>query len=116
MPRHNRDATGADQRGFSYDISYQPDWLWRIKVTRRLTSGRQSTKVLFRNPASRPAEPPPAHVRIRLSSTKQSLEVDATIGTSEGGVRSFQIDWAAAGDPNPRRNRVTFTFVPFKSR
>ena len=48
MGRHNREARGSDQRGFDYDISYQPDWLHQIKVTRTLENGRQSTKILSR--------------------------------------------------------------------
>jgi len=51
MARHNRDSRGTDQRGFDCDISYQPDWVRLIKVTRSLESGRQSTKTLFKNPA-----------------------------------------------------------------
>ena len=50
MARHNREGKGADQLGQQYGISYQPDWLRLVKVTRDLESGRQSTKTLFRNP------------------------------------------------------------------
>ena len=50
MARHNRDGQGADQRGQEYEISYQPDWLRLVKVTRTLETGRQSTKTLFKNP------------------------------------------------------------------
>ncbi|MDX1645629.1 MAG: hypothetical protein R3304_00690, partial [Longimicrobiales bacterium] len=57
MARHNREGSGADQRGFEYDVSYQPDWLKLVKVTRQLESGRQSTKTLFKNPMEREAEP-----------------------------------------------------------
>ena len=52
MARHNRDGRGSDQRGFDYEIGYQPDWLQQVKVTRNLESGRQSTKTLFRNALS----------------------------------------------------------------
>jgi hypothetical protein len=62
MARHNREASGSDQRGFEYTISYQPDWLRQVKVTRLLETGRQSTKTLFVNPdgtraGARPAGP-----------------------------------------------------------
>ena len=50
MARHNRDAEGSDQRDQDYRISYQPDWLRQVKVTRLLHTGRQSTKTLFTNP------------------------------------------------------------------
>ena len=116
MPRHNRTATGVDQCGFSYDISYQPDWVSRIKITRRLASGRQSTKVLFRNPARSSVEPPPAHVRVAIFGHDQNLEVDCTVGTSEQQVRSLRIDWVGRADPNPLMNHVTFTILPFRAK
>ncbi|NIP13532.1 MAG: hypothetical protein GWN02_28120, partial [Gemmatimonadetes bacterium] len=50
MARHNRDGQGSDQRDCEYAISYQPDWLRQVKVTRLLPTGRQSTKTLFTNP------------------------------------------------------------------
>ena len=53
MARHNRDGAGEDQRGHAYTVSYQPDWLRMVKVTRSLTTGRQSTMTLFRNPLDR---------------------------------------------------------------
>ena len=86
MARHNREARGSDQRGFDYDISYQPDWLKHIKVTRTLESGRQSTKVLFRNPT--PGEQPPGpRVRTRISSPEQQLDVDVDVGDPHHVVR-----------------------------
>ena len=36
MARHNRDGYGADQRGFAYEVNFQPDWLRHVKVTRVL--------------------------------------------------------------------------------
>jgi hypothetical protein len=65
MARHNRDARGTDQRGYDYEISYQPDWVRLIKVTRTLESGRQSTKTLFKNPAQR-EQSPGSRVRTRV--------------------------------------------------
>lgn len=86
MGRHNRDARGADQRGFDYDISYQPDWMRLIKVTRTLETGRQSTKILFRNPTPRehPAGP---KVRTRIASPEQSLDVEVDVNDPHGVVK-----------------------------
>ena len=86
MGRHNREARGADQRGFDYDISYQPDWMRLIKVTRTLETGRQSTKILFRN--STPREHPTApKVRTRIASPEQSLDVEVDINDPHGVVK-----------------------------
>ncbi len=86
MARHNRDARGADQRGFDYEISYQPDWLKQVKVTRTLESGRQSTKILFRNPTPR-EHPPGPKVRTRISSPEQQLDVEIEVGDPHNVVR-----------------------------
>lgn len=86
MGRHNREARGADQRGFDYDISYQPDWLRLVKVTRTLENRRQSTKTLFRNP-TRPEQAPGARVRTRITSPEQQLDVELDIGDPRGVVK-----------------------------
>ena len=96
MGRHNREARGADQRGFDYEISYQPDWLRLIKVTRTLESGRQSTKTLFRNPTPR-EQPPGPKVRTRITSAEQSLDVEVDIDDPHGVVKRVVIVTGAAG-------------------
>jgi len=73
MARHNRDARGTDQSGHDYEISYQPDWVRLIKVTRSLESGRQSTKTLFKNPADR-EQSPGTRVRTKITCKDQKLE------------------------------------------
>ena len=79
MGRHNRDARGSDQRGFDYQISYQPDWLSQVKVTRNLESGRQSTKTLFRNPEKKQEEAPGTKVRTRIVSSEQKLDFEIVV-------------------------------------
>jgi len=79
MARHNRDGSGGDQRGFEYRVSYQPDWLRLVKVTRKLESGRQSTKILFRNPLDRREAPPGDRVRTGISSPAQGLDVEVAV-------------------------------------
>ena len=95
MARHNRDAHGADQRGFDYDISYQPDWLRLIKVTRTLENGRQSTKTLFRSNAPREVCPGPK-VRTRLSCPEQGIDVEVDINDANSVVKRIIIVTAPA--------------------
>ena len=82
MGRHNREGRGADQRGYEYQVNYQPDWLRLIKVTRTLDSGRQSTKTLFRNPTHRRSEAPSEKVRTRLVSPGQLVKGAYELGTT----------------------------------
>lgn len=109
MARHNRTGTGKDQAGFSYQVSYPPDWLARIKVTRRLDSGRQSTKVLFTNPLPAPLDAPAAMVRVAVTSPEQGLSVEAALGPGPDGVREWRVQWTGEGGGE----RVALTFVPF---
>lgn len=98
MGRHNREARGADQRGYDYEISYQPDWLHQIKVTRTLESGRQSTKILFRNPVAR-EQPPVPRARTRIVSAEQQLDVEVDLNDPHGVVkRIIVVTSPAAGD------------------
>ena len=71
MARHNREGNGEDQLGREYEVSYQPDWFYQMKVTRDLPSGRQSTKTLFRNP-----EPPAGGARARRCARGWSRDGD----------------------------------------
>lgn len=95
MARHNRDGRGSDQRGFDYEISFQPDWLQSIKVTRELESGRQSTKSLFRNPGYR-VQPPGHRVRTRISSPDQGIDCEIVIGDPNGVVRRVIVETVTA--------------------
>jgi hypothetical protein len=91
MARHNRDGSGADQRGHEYVVSYQPDWLRLVKVTRSLESGRQSTKTLFRNPAERAEAEPGDRVRTRITSADQGLEVEVAVTDPAGRVSRLRV-------------------------
>lgn len=96
MARHNRDARGEDQRGRRYDISYQPDWLKQIKVTRDLESGRQSTKTLFRNLA-RAEQAPGSRVRTRLSSPEQKLDFAIELDDPHGVITRVIVETEVPG-------------------
>lgn len=102
MARHNRDGEGTDQCGHLYTISYQPDWLRQVKVTRALESGRQSTKTLFRNPADRRETDPGDRVRTRIVSKAQGLDVEVSIDDTASRVTRMRVSCVvdnADGDP-----------------
>lgn len=110
MPRHNRGGEGRDQRGFRYLISYQPDWLRRIAVTRSLASGRQSTKTLFRNPSSVRQTSPGKRVRTRITSLDQGIDVEIAVTGARTAVTRVQIAChLPSGHPATRDDQVVFT-------
>lgn len=109
MPRHNRVGTGVDQCGFCYRISYPPDWLERVRVTRRLPSGRQSTKTLFRNPARSPEAAQGDLIRVTIESPEQELGVEATVRADPERVGEIALQWHDPRDPDPGMGLVTFT-------
>lgn len=85
MARHNREARGQDQRGNDYDISYQPDWVRQIKITRALESGRQSTKTLFKNPGHR-EQSPGTRVRTRVACKEHNFAFEIEVDDPDGVV------------------------------
>lgn len=97
MARHNREGSGADQRGFEYVVNYQPDWLRLVKVTRQLETGRQSTKTLFRNPGRLSQTEPGDRIRTRVQSTDQKLDFELALSDPRGAVRSVKITYALPG-------------------
>lgn len=109
MARHNREGHGADQRGFAYGVNYQPDWLKQVKVTRRLETGRQSTKTLFRNPADRAEAQPGERVRTRIVSHDQRLDFEVVISDPKSAVRSVRVCYAVPGSDGGREEEIEFT-------
>ena len=96
MARHNRVGRGADQRGFDYEVSYQPDWLHQVKVTRALETGRQSTKTLFRNVSPR-ERLPGGKVRTRVNSAEQGFGFEVVLDDPGRVVRRVVIETALPG-------------------
>jgi hypothetical protein len=96
MARHNREGRGSDQRGAEYGVSYQPDWLQVVKVTRALEDGRQSTKSLFRNPGRR-EQAPGGKVRTRITSPEQGLDFEVAIDDPDGVIQRVIIETAVPG-------------------
>jgi hypothetical protein len=108
LARHNREGAGADQRGFEYGVSYQPDWLKQVKVTRQLETGRQSTKTLFRNPAAGPEAERGDRIRTRITSSDQSLDFEVALTDPKAAVKRVRIAYEVPG-ANGRTEEVEFT-------
>ncbi len=110
MARHNREGEGEDQRGFHYMVSYQPDWLRHVKVTRVLESGRQSTKTLFRNPSDRREAMPGHRVRTRITCPEQGIDVEVAVDDGEHAVHRVQVACRVpAADGKGGSEEVEFT-------
>lgn len=103
MARHNREGEGTDQHNVKYNISYQPDWLRQIKISRTLSGGRQSTKTLFRNPATSAERPPGGHVRTRVTSADGTVDFEITV-TDPRRVEQIVVTSQAPD----RREEITF--------
>jgi len=108
LARHNREGTGADQRGFEYGVSYQPDWLKLVKVTRQLETGRQSTKTLFRNPVNGPRADLGDRIRTRITSHDQALDFEVALTDPRAAVKRIRISYALS-DGHGREEEVEFT-------
>lgn len=109
MARHNRQGTGTDQRGFEYRVSYQPDWLRHVKVTRALPTGRQSTMTLFRNPASCRERPPGSKVRTRITCPEQDVDVEVTVRDGRHGVCRVTVACQVPAADGAGAEEVVFT-------
>jgi hypothetical protein len=97
VARHNREGTGTDQRGVEYGVSYQPDWLKLVKVTRQLESGRQSTKTLFRNPTG-PESEPGERIRTRVASADQGVDFEVALTDPRGAVKRVRVAYEVPGE------------------
>lgn len=87
MARHNREGKGVDQHGDLWLISYQPDWLKRVKISRRLPDGRRrSTLTLFRNPARRAEDEPGKVIRTRIAAADGSVDLQVSLEDRDGMV------------------------------
>jgi hypothetical protein len=109
MARHNREGRGTDQHGSEYTISYPPDWLRHVKVTRNLENGRQSTKTLIRNPASASGVPG-RRVRTRVVSESESLDFEIDLHDPDGVVTRIMVETTqrdAGGQPSTIRFTLT---------
>ncbi len=109
MARHNREGQGADQRGYRYSISYQPDWLRHVKITRDLETGRQSTKTLFRNPSDRQGSEPGDRIRTRVTSREQGLDFEVVVSDPHGAVSRIKVAYLVRGPDGRKEEEIEFT-------
>ena len=109
MARHNRKGVGNDQRGFTYEVGYQPDWLRHVKVSRTLPSGRQSTMTLFRNPSNRARADPGARVRTTITSPEQGLDVEVVIQNDHRRVKRVSVSCEVPAADGNGEEEVVFT-------
>lgn len=108
MARHNREGQGSDQRGFEYRISYQPDWLRQIKVTRLLPTGRQSTKTLF-TPTESPEREPGRQVRTEIRSGDQDLFFEVAITDPDRVVKRVIVETGPGNGSVQHDRDIQFT-------
>ncbi len=109
MARHNRDGQGSDQRDCEYVISYQPDWLRQVKVTRLLPTGRQSTKTLFTNPHP-PRKEPSRQVRTGIRSEEQGLVFEVAVTDPAGVVKRVIVE---TGPPDSAAGQLGHDDIQF---
>lgn len=107
MARHNREGRGIDQHGDLWLISYQPDWLKRIKISRELPDGRRrSSLTLFRNPARHAEDGPGKLIRTRISAADGSVDFQVSLEDWEADLDQVVVGvWKKRGR---RRERVKF--------
>jgi hypothetical protein len=106
MARHNREGEGRDQHGAEYTISYQPDWLRQIKISRTLAgTQRQSTKTLFRNPATCAERSPGERVRTGVRSKDGKIDFEITIVDKAQQIDQILVTSRAADG----KGDITFT-------
>ncbi len=90
MARHNREARGVDQRGELWIIGYQPDWLSRVKISRKLPRGRRRSRLtIFRNPSRQAQAKPGKVVRTRIAAADGSAEFTVALEDRKGVVESI---------------------------
>ena len=109
MARHNREGRGTDQRGFEYEVSYQPDWLRFVKVTRNLENGRQSTKTLYRNPSPTAEAEPGDRVRTGVTSPDQGIDFEVAISDPHGAIIRIRVAYLLTTE-NGKKEEVEFSF------
>ncbi|HYR09749.1 MAG TPA: hypothetical protein VEQ60_18380 [Longimicrobium sp.] len=107
MARHNREGQGEDQHGRQYLIGYQPDWFHQIKVARGLDTGRQSTKILLRNPDPPAADPGP-RVRTHIAAPELGIDVEVMLRDPRHVVRRITVETVV---PEGEEKGETVSFV-----
>lgn len=107
MARHNRDDRGVDQHGELWQLSYQPDWLRRLKISRRLPDrDRRSTVTLFKNDAERARAETGKVVRTRVRAADGSVDLEISLEDRTDVVESIVV--VTRRERNGRCERLEF--------
>lgn len=107
MARHNRDAKGVDQHGELWHISYQPDWMGRVKISRKLPDrDRRSSVTLFKNEADRAEAEPGKVVRTHIAAADGSTEFQVSLEDPGDVVESIEV--TVRRQRNGREERLVF--------
>ncbi len=108
MARHNREARGLDQRGRLWTIGYQPDWLSRMKISRRSPDRtRRSSLTVFRNPERRAQASPGRVVRTEVRSADGLTRFRVSVEDPDGIIEELVVV-TRPGKDGPRGEIVKF--------
>lgn len=92
MARHNREGRGVDQHGELWTVSYQPDWLRRVKISRELPDGRRrSSMTLVENPANSAEDEPGKVVRTRIAAADGSVDFQIALEDRDRAVDRIEV-------------------------
>lgn len=107
MARHNRDAKGVDQHGQLWHLSYHPDWMRRVKISRQLPDrSRRSTVTLFKNESQRARAQPAKVIRTRVRAADGSTDFEISLEDRTGAVESVIV--VTRRNRGDREERVEF--------
>lgn len=107
MARHNRDDRGLDQHGELWHLSYHPDWLRRLKISRELPDrDRRSSVTLFKNEAERAEAEPGKVVRTRVRAADGTVDLEVSLEDRTDVVESIVV--VTRRERNGRSERLEF--------
>ncbi len=83
-------GSGRDQRGFDYEVTYNPEWFRKLAVTRRDSNGQTTTVDVVTNP--RTARSAPERPASATTHVKSNEGVDFTL-VFRGRAKQVRIDY-----------------------
>lgn len=106
MARKNKSAKGKDQKGYEYEIKYQPDWLKRFKVSRKNKKGKKTTDVIFTNPETRQQQAPGTKVTTDVASD-EGVNFSVTVNDPLGAIKRIRVEYATPATSRGKGNGRT---------
>lgn len=98
MARDNQTGRGRDQKGFEYEVSYQPDWFKALRVTRKDSGGQESTATIFGNPEPHAKGKKPKKVKTRVKSADGHVDFTIDVDDPDKKVKSIMVAYAVPAD------------------